>query len=666
MSPKNRRRHAVSIHVQELEDRRVLAAFGTPWPDARDLTISFPSDGVQVGKYQNDINELLDQTASRQEWQELVARAYQTWAIHADINVGLRSDYDLPFGTPGLSTNDPRFGEFRIGAFPQQGLLASSVPFQAVAGTYSGDILLNSNQQFRYHDWDGGLAPDTTTWGEDDRDLFSLLLHEVGNTLGVADSDLEWTVMFRAYTVPKGILTAEDIAAVQALYGARTDPYEQIDNGQLNVATLVPTPVGFDPSSDVIRTRASLLDGSDVDVFQVVPVTGMNQATIRLRAAGISLLQSHLEVLDESGVVLHSVAADSIFDNDLTIELSGLQDHDVLFIRVSAADPADIYSFGDYFVEIDYRAPAVQASDPNMGAYDAGPGSLLTHFGLRDDELGGNDSILDAVIWGAQTSVSPNRYEIESSLSASNDVDYYKVTAPTEVDGRLVVHVASVGLDAPEVRVRVVDAAGNAVGTAGRLRADGTWTVEVAQPNPEQDYFIRISVDPGSVVGVGNYVAVAEFEAPAEQMKHLSSGVIDDSADKFITWTATKTKLYRFDLIAGDADPDQAIRLTIYDAHTKEVALVLVTNAGNMRSALGWLQRGEYILRFTAVSPQQTPVTSISYSLLADGISDDQDENEEMSDEDGIYEYIPYYYYGPDPLEEDYYYDYEYEDEYYP
>ena len=135
--------------VESLESRRLLVAFGAPWPDARDLTISFPDDQVDVGGYENDIQSTLDQIATRQEWQELSLRAYQTWAIHADINVGLRNDHNVAFGSPGLTVGDPRFGEFRIGAFPQQGILASSVPFQAIAGTYSGDLLLNSNEQFQ-------------------------------------------------------------------------------------------------------------------------------------------------------------------------------------------------------------------------------------------------------------------------------------------------------------------------------------------------------------------------------------------------------------------------------------------------------------------------------------------------------------------------------------
>ena len=187
---------AAGSGIQSLEDRRLLTVFGNAWPEPRDLTISFPADGVEIGKDQNDVNALLDAIATRQDWQELALRAYQTWAVHADLNVGLRNDYNNDFGVPGKVVGDPRFGEFRIGAFPQTGLIANSVPFQAVAGTFSGDLVLNSNQQFRFHDWSNDEGPDPATIGTNERDLFSLLLHESGNTLGLDDNLLEWTVMY--------------------------------------------------------------------------------------------------------------------------------------------------------------------------------------------------------------------------------------------------------------------------------------------------------------------------------------------------------------------------------------------------------------------------------------------------------------------------------------
>ncbi len=88
--------------------------------------------------YSNSLRTVLDQVADRSVWQETVLRAFQTWAVQANINIGLVPDRGDALGTVGLANNDPRFGEFRVGAFPQPGVLASALPYQQIAGTWSG------------------------------------------------------------------------------------------------------------------------------------------------------------------------------------------------------------------------------------------------------------------------------------------------------------------------------------------------------------------------------------------------------------------------------------------------------------------------------------------------------------------------------------------------
>lgn len=662
MPPTSRRRNK-NIDIERLEERHLLTAFGTPWPDARDLTISFPADGVTVGSQSNDIRQTLDQVADRQQWEELALRAYQTWAIHADINIGLRNDHGLDFGSPGLNTADPRFGEFRIGAMPQTGLLASSLPFQAHAGTYSGDILLNSNEQFVYHDWENQVGPDPASIGEFDVDLFSLLLHEAGNTLGLPDNQFDWSVMFRQYTVPKGVLTQDDIDAIQQVYGQRSDPYEDSDNGDVQLATLIPTPVGFDPDNEVISTRGSLVDGSDVDYYRIDPIAGQGKVWVRLRAEGISLLQSQLEVLDEHGQVIKQASAASVFENDNTVKINGLGQHSVLYLRVSALDSNDVYAVGDYELEIDYRNENVQQQDPVRSSYDAGADRLFANFALIDDEQGDNDTIPSAQSLTPVTFLSHTHYELKSSVSSSSDVDVLEITAPDVVDGRLVISVAGVGLDQPELDVEVVDSDGNAVGTAGRIRADGTLRLEVAQPEADMDYYLQISVDPASPVSVGNYVVTAEFTAPPSDMNDMISGTLSSNVDTFIRWTASMSKLYRFDLAAWDGDPDELVRLTIYDAHNQQVSLIVLTPSGVTRTGYAWLAEGDYILRFAADSRNGDAVDHIQFSLAVDGISDDQEWTDDGESE-GEHQYQYYYVaQGPGGDDEGYIYEYSYPEE---
>ncbi|TWU02258.1 matrixin family metalloprotease [Stieleria varia] len=645
---------------QTLEDRRMLVSYATPWPDAHGLTISFPNDGVEIASHQNNVNETLDAVASTEQWQELVLRAYQTWAIHADINVGVRNDFDSPFGTPGMTTGDPRFGEFRIGAIPQEGALANSIPFQAAAGTYSGDLVLNSNESFHYHDWAGGVGPDPSSLNAEDRDLFSLLLHETGNTLGLEDTSDSWMVMFRQYTTPRGILSQEDIDAIQSIYGARTDPYEQVDNGQIQVSTVISTPTGFSPTTEVLRVPGSLYQSSDVDHYKIVPAAGQDAVTIRLRASGISLLKSRLQLLDASGQILSESLSESVTDNDNVLQVNGIAGLDAIYIRVVPSDPTDVYSVGDYELQIDYRDVAVQAMDVTPGVYDAGPDAVFANFELITDELSANNTIADAETLVAETATGvSDRYEFESSVSAATDIDFFKITAPNDVQGRLVVHVNGVGADHPDVRVSVVDSNGQPVGTSARLRSDGTYTLEVAQPAPNADYFLRISVDPNSAVGVGNYVALAHFESPSTVMAPMFAGQASDDGDTFLRWTAEKSKLFRFDLAVSGGLPDQSVRLSIYDAHTRQLQLTFLSATELTRSAMSWLEQGDYILQFTANSVDGQSVQGLTYSISCDGLSDDQDGDSEDPSQNPYYEPNNYTYEYPN-YEYEYQYEYQY------
>ena len=643
---KNRSR---AIEAQALEDRRMLVAFGTPWPDADSLSISFPADGTSVSGYGNELHTALDAIAQTQQWQEQILRAYQTWSIHADINVALSNDHGLDFGSRGLSVGDPRFGEFRIGAIPQGNTVANAVPFQAAAGTFSGDILLNSNLQFEYHDWQTDGAPENPS--PDTFDLFSVALHESGNTLGLEDSSVESAVMFGQYSVPKGILTAEDIQQIQSLYGERSDPYESSDDGQITLATLLATPQGFDAGTDVIRTTGRLFDSSDVDFYRIEPLVGHDEVTIRIRTQGVSLLMSELAIVDASGQVLATSQADSVFANDHKIELSNLQNHSELYLRVGGANGHEVYAAGDYVLEVDYRSLAVQSLDAVQSAYDAGPDALFANFDLEDDELGANDTTPDAVtLTDVDGYVEASRYGIHSSVSDATDVDFWRIPAPAGDQGTLSVSLAGVGVDQPDLDIQILDADGQPVGAQGRLLADGTWKLQVAATNASQELLIRVSVDPSSDVQVGNYVATAEYGIASSELVDFGSGNLTSGIDDLYRWTVRKSKVFRFDLSAFGGEANEGVQIRIIDAYTNEVRLRLSARSGIDRSAMVWLMEGDYVLQVSAAGKAGTTVDSVGYVIAYDGISDDQSHEDDgdydyESQDDATYGYYGNYYY---------------------
>src|SRR5262245_33660995 len=98
--------HTYRPTVERLEERTVPALFGVPWPDGRHLTFSFPPDGTPVGTEPNQLFALLDAVMPRSEWQLEVLRAFQTWAVQADLNLGLVGDSGHATGTAGPIQGD--------------------------------------------------------------------------------------------------------------------------------------------------------------------------------------------------------------------------------------------------------------------------------------------------------------------------------------------------------------------------------------------------------------------------------------------------------------------------------------------------------------------------------------------------------------------------------
>ncbi|MEM9365657.1 MAG: matrixin family metalloprotease [Planctomycetota bacterium] len=644
--PVQRRLHP---SVQQLESRCLLAAFGTPWPNPRSLTVSFPDDGIDVAGASNDLHAELNAVATSDQWQELLLRAFQTWSIHADINVGLQSDANLDLGVMGLAHDDPRMGDFRVAARPQTGVIANALPYQQVAGTFAGDLVLNSDETFRYDDWSGGTAAPTSG---DEKDLFSVFLHETGNSLGLPDNLQTHTVMFANYSGLSGVLSQDDISEIQALYGQRSDPYESVSNDTVSSATLIPAPVGFDPSVDVISVRGSIAAASDVDVFEHPIVAGESELQIRLQTNGISLLESDVEVLDQNGLVIASAVSQDVFQNSLTLDLSDLSQTTAIHIRLQSKSDS-YYEVGDYVLQLDYRPTGARAALGDWPEFDFDYAALWDDDRLIDGESGVDDTVATAEVWDrVQSALDHDPYVANKAIASAGDVDHLSITAPSVIDGALRVQVSPLGTSPASMRVQVLDDTGQTVGAVGRLHANGTWVLEVAEPVASQEYIIAVSVDPSSTVDVGNYLAEARFLETDVQMVDFVSGTLSGSNADYHSWAAGDEKLYRFELSVSGTAPNATggVKMIIYDAQTLQPKFELAALAGDTRAGFVMLPQGDYVVRTGKFGGG---TIDLDFQTRLSGISDDQDPNDPY-DYDYNYEYYYdysgsnyYYYYDP-------------------
>src|SRR5687767_7576120 len=202
-----------TLRFETLESRQVLATIGLPWPAPERLTLSFAPDGTRIGHFESDLYGYLGAHRDALEWQTQLLRAFATWTAEADLDIGVVRDGGQPFTAAGLIQGDPRFGSIRIGAFPQRRALANAVPYVPAAGSWSGDVFLNSAAE-------AGLRDPRV-------DLFTVLLNEAGNVLGLADNLDSASAMHSDYLGPRAGLSASDADAIRGLYGSRkTDSWE--------------------------------------------------------------------------------------------------------------------------------------------------------------------------------------------------------------------------------------------------------------------------------------------------------------------------------------------------------------------------------------------------------------------------------------------------------
>jgi hypothetical protein len=151
--------------------------------------------------------------------QSEILSALNEWASYTNVNFVAGTNPD------GNTTVDIKFvsGEHGDGYpfQPDGSVLAHTFyPIPLNPEPIAGDIHLNADEN-----WQIGS----------DIDLFSAALHEAGHALGLAHTDNPDSVMYPYYHMVTG-LSADDIAGIQALYGAKTT------SGQ-PPGTLLPTPL---------------------------------------------------------------------------------------------------------------------------------------------------------------------------------------------------------------------------------------------------------------------------------------------------------------------------------------------------------------------------------------------------------------------------------------
>ncbi len=158
-------------------------------------------------------------TSSQSEEIAAISSALAKWSTVCGLTaVGPLADGEVNGGAPesmGGHLGDMRFGAVRGGFggnFLGHAYQPGNESIYGAGGSIAGDIHMNTLYQFiddPNHIYQGGREFDFET----------VMLHEIGHSLGLAHSEVPGSVMYGDYTGARRELRPDDIAGIQYIYG---------------------------------------------------------------------------------------------------------------------------------------------------------------------------------------------------------------------------------------------------------------------------------------------------------------------------------------------------------------------------------------------------------------------------------------------------------------
>lgn len=470
--------------IEALEVRELLATIGADyqlsgfrWSNPERITYSIAPDGVFWDHGTNQLHSTLDASLGDGKWEREVARALATWQAVANINIVPVGDSKRDLDAPGLAQGDSRFGDIRIGGytFPGNTTTLAETYFPPPNGTTSaGDVVLNTGLTFRI-----GA----------DFDLFSVLLHETGHSLGLDHPTDPSEVLNARYGGVRSGLSEGDLVGIQAIYGPRQpDSYRQSGLGSSVSSTIDVTP-SLNGAGQATLAGVSLAKIGETEYFSVVaPASARGALRVTAMASGVSLLSPKVSLFDPSGRLLAANSNPAAWSNDVTAEIASVVPGQRYVVAVTGAT-SDVFSVGDYALRMVFDGvspvspPRTPTAPPPLPPSPVPP-PIFNPFPIvaqvAPDRFESNADRGGATPLG---SIS-RAFLADLTLHTPEDTDFYVFLAGSA-------GVYNIG--AAGTSVRVLDA-------SGRLVSQGTGQVSIRVNRASTTIYVEVFTTSGSPI----------------------------------------------------------------------------------------------------------------------------------------------------------------------